>query len=113
MGVSAVVQSFMVVTALVQSDGAELKPGKGRDIVAAACTQCHTAQNIVASHMSRKVWDTTITWMQDTQGLAELEPDVRAVILDYLVETQGLDSGDEDAASSPWAAPLYRPNPIW
>lgn len=94
------------------SGSSALKPGKGREIVAAACTLCHTAEIIVASHMSRKTWDTTINWMQETQGLVELEPDIRALILDYLEETQGLDE-EADAGSSPWASPLYRPNPIW
>ena len=94
------------------SSDSVLKPGQGRDIVTAACTHCHTAEIIVASHMSRKTWDTTLTWMQQTQGLVELEPDIRALILDYLVLTQGLDD-EAESGSSPWASPLYRPNPIW
>lgn len=101
---------LLALVAQVESSG--LAPGEGREIVWAACTQCHTAEIIVASHMSRKTWDTTITWMQETQGLVELEPDVRQVILDYLEQTQGLDEVDNEA-SSPWASPLYRPNPLW
>lgn len=62
--------------------------------------------------MSRKSWGTTIDWMQEYQGLAELEPEVRETILDYLATTQGLD-GETVDAESPWAYPLYRPNPIW
>ena len=95
-----------------QVESSALKPGEGRDVVWAACTQCHTADIILASHMSRKTWDTTITWMQETQGLVELEPDVRELILDYLEATQGLDEAEE-GGSSPWASPLYRPNPLW
>lgn len=95
-----------------QVENSGLEPGKGRDIVWAACTSCHTAEIIIASHMSRKTWDTTLNWMEETQGLTELEPDMRELILDYLEETQGLDEQD-DGASSPWASPLYRPNPIW
>ncbi len=101
-----------LLTQAESSSDSILKPGRGRDIVTAACTQCHTGEIIVASHMSRKTWDTTLTWMQETQGLAELEPDIRALILDYLVLTQGLDD-KVDTGSSPWANPLYRPNPIW
>jgi hypothetical protein len=106
---------WILLAFLAQAEGSSdtiLKPGPGRDIVTAACTQCHTAEIIVASHMSRKTWDTTLTWMQETQGLVELEPDIRALILDYLVLTQGFDD-EADNRSSPWANPLYRPNPIW
>ena len=94
------------------SSDKNLRPGEGRDLVSAACTLCHTAEIILASHMSRKTWDTTLSWMEQTQGLAELEPDIRERILDYLVETQGLDA-EAETGSSPWANPLYRPNPIW
>jgi len=98
---------------LGQVEASGLSPGAGREVVWAACTQCHTAEIIVSSHMSRKTWDTTITWMQETQGLADLAPDVRRVILDYLETTQGLSAAAADDAPSPWAAPLYRPNPFW
>ena len=100
---------LLALTAQVESSG--LKPGEGRDVVWAACTSCHTAEIIVASHMSRKTWDTTITWMEETQGLTKLEPDMRELILDYLEQTQGLE--EMDGAQSPWASPFYRPNPIW
>lgn len=89
-----------------------LKPGEGRETVRAACTSCHTTEMIVAAHMTRRTWDTTLTWMEETQGLTKLEPAVRREILDYLESTQGPDE-DEDGATSPWASPLYRPNPLW
>ena len=87
---SNVALSLVLAVLTSQEPSSELKPGKGRELVQTACTQCHTAQNILATHVSRKTWDTMITWMQETQGLAELEPDVRAQILDYLETTQGL-----------------------
>jgi len=102
-----------VPTAAPAQNDSGLARGAHREIVEAVCTSCHTAQNIVASHMSRESWDTTIRWMQETQGLAELEPDVRGRILDYLEATQGLDTSGESAGDSPWAFPRYRPNPIW
>jgi hypothetical protein len=94
----------------------DLSPGEGRDSVAVVCTACHTADIVVSARMSRASWDTTITWMQETQGLGPLEPDVRNTILDYLEKTQGPLADDEErvlGAGSPWAHPLYRPNPIW
>lgn len=109
----SVVLSLWLTLALAPAQSAELAPGEGREVVEAVCTACHTVDNIVASHMSRKTWDTTISWMQETQGLGPLEPDVRETILDYLEATQGLDASAADGAESPWANPLYRPNPIW
>ncbi len=100
-------------TASAQDDDVPLKPGEGRETVVQICTFCHTAEIIVQSHMSRKTWETTLAWMEETQGLAPLDPDERAVILDYLEATQGVDLDESDGADSPWAYPLYRPNPLW
>lgn len=105
----------LVLTLLMlapQAESSGLEPGEGREVVWAVCTQCHTEEIILASHMSRETWDTTITWMQETQGMGDLEPDIRGLILDYLEETQGLEHED-GGGSSPWASPLYRPNPLW
>jgi len=107
-------QILLALLALaLQAETSGLEPGNGREVVWAVCTQCHTAEIITASHMSRETWDTTITWMQETQGMGELEPDVRELILDYLEETQGLDEVEDAGGPSPWASPLYRPNPLW
>ena len=65
---------LMALVAQVESSG--LEPGEGRETVWVVCTSCHTAEIIVASHMSRKTWDTTLTWMEETQGLNQLEPDI-------------------------------------
>lgn len=105
---------LFVLASGLQGPSNELAPVEGRDLVLAACTGCHTTELVVQSHMSRKSWETTLTWMEETQGLKPLEPAVRKAILDYLEKTQGL-SGEEEseAATGPWAYPRYRPNPIW
>jgi hypothetical protein len=90
----------------------DLAPGEGRDLVQKTCTGCHGTELIVGSRMSRKTWETTLTWMEETQGLSPLEPSVRKAILDYLEKTQGFAAEDETTAG-PWASPRYRPNPIW
>ncbi len=102
---------LLLLAAAVQSS--ELAPGEGRDLVLSACTACHTTEIITASHMTRKNWDSTLTWMEETQGLIRLEPALRKAILDYLEKTQGLAGAEEGESSSPWASPRYRPNPIW
>jgi hypothetical protein len=101
---------LLLVLALFRQD---LAPGEGRDLVQKTCTGCHGPELIVASHMSRKSWETTLTWMEETQGLSPLEPGVRKAILDYLEKTQGLEADDESRTTAPWAYPRYRPNPIW
>lgn len=104
---------LLALAATLQSSSDELAPGAGRDLVVTVCTGCHTSQIIVASHMSRKSWETTLTWMEDTQGMIPLEPSVRKAILDYLETTQGLDGDEASGETGPWASPRYRPNPIW
>ncbi len=84
----------------------------GRDEVLANCVACHATALITQNHMSRARWDATLTWMQETQGLWEIPAPDRAAILDYLALTQGTDTGGAPA-DSPWAAPVYRPNPLW
>lgn len=85
----------------------------GRDQVLANCVACHATALITQNHMSRSRWDATLTWMQETQGLWEIPAPDRAAILDYLALTQGVDTGGAAAEDSPWAEPLYRPNPLW
>ena len=67
-----------------------LSPVSGVELVIKNCTVCHSADIILANHMSRKAWDKTITWMQKEQGLWELNKEVRKIILDYLSKTQGI-----------------------
>ena len=107
---SAAAVSSQTPPGTAEDDG--LKPGEGRDTVRRLCTICHTTDLIVSAHMTRQAWNGTLTWMEETQGLVPLEPAEREEILDYLEKTQGPDE-EADAASSPWASPLYRPNPIW
>jgi hypothetical protein len=109
---SLLLLAFLAVSA-AQHSSERLAPGSGREVVANVCTACHSADLIVASHMSRKTWDSAITWMQETQGMGPLEPEVRRTILDYLEETQGISDELAGAVSSPWAHPIYRPNPLW
>jgi hypothetical protein len=109
----SVVLGALLAVSFAQHSKDELAPGPGREIVASVCTTCHSASLIVSARMSRKTWDSAITWMQETQGLGPLESDVRKAILDYLEKTQGVGGELAPEASSPWAYPLYRPNPLW
>jgi len=48
------------------------------------CTVCHSAQNIIRQSGTRLTWLGLIRWMQNTQGLWELDADTEEKILDYL-----------------------------
>lgn len=91
-----------------------LRPGPGRQLILVNCLPCHSAAVIAASHLSRKQWDDTITLMQKSHGLWALAPSVRSQILDYLETTQPpRDPSVSKGSESPWATPLYNPNPLW
>jgi len=93
---------------------AALKPGPGRELVQINCIPCHSTAIITATHATRERWDELITTMQQKHGLWPIVPSIRKQLLDYLAATQppsdpGLDAGKQ----TPWAQPLYRPNPLW
>jgi hypothetical protein len=91
-----------------------LKPGTGRAQVQINCIPCHSTAIIAATHATRERWDELITTMQQKHGLWPLVPTIRTQLLDYLAATQppsdpALNAGKQ----TPWAQPLYRPNPLW
>ncbi len=67
--------------ALVQEEGWQL--------VRDTCTECHSSQIIVQNSGNREVWKSRIEWMQDSQGMAELEAEIEDPILDYLAANYG------------------------
>lgn len=62
---------------------------EGWETVEATCTECHSAQLITQNSGSRAVWKSRITWMQDSQGLRQLQRSEEAVILSYLETNYG------------------------
>ena len=89
-----------------------LKQNPGFEYVLANCIGCHSPRLIAQHHLSRKRWEETLVTMNKKHGLWKLSPDMKAKILDYLAENQG-PLGDQEFKETPWAQPLYRPNPIW
>lgn len=91
-----------------------LKAGPGRERVLAHCLPCHSSAIIAANHLPRARWAELIARMQSQNGMRPLDATTRDRILDYLQSAQRPDDAGLTAGkSSPWAAPLYRPNPIW
>lgn len=61
-----------------------LPPGEGREETFYACTPCHGFALVQAQGMTRPQWDATVDWMIERQGMAELDPVDRQLIVDYL-----------------------------
>jgi mono/diheme cytochrome c family protein len=63
---------------------AALPDGEGRDLVMGVCSGCHSIALVAQQRLSRSRWDALIDWMEEEQGMAELDSETRAEVLDYL-----------------------------
>ena len=80
----------------------ELIQEQGWQLVRDNCTECHSSQIIVQNSGNREVWKSRIEWMQSSQGLGELGPELEGSILDYLTTNYG-----QKAASRRQALPTH------
>jgi hypothetical protein len=62
--------------------------------------------------MSRRKWDQTLSWMQNKQGLWDLQPDLRKIILDYLSKYQGAKKSPSQPHNPMGHKFSYQPNPL-
>lgn len=53
------------------------------------CTECHSTLLITQNSGSKTVWESRIRWMQETQGLQQLEDSLEESILNYLTQNYG------------------------
>lgn len=90
-----------------------LKPGEGRQLTLTYCALCHSASLVVSYRTTREGWDEVITRMEKEEGLWLFSIEDRTALLDYLEATQGPMDAEESVRVTPWAEPLYKPNPIW
>ena len=77
-----------VINPIVQSEaysGLDFQEGEGIELVKKHCLGCHSAQLVIQNRMSRERWQSTIRWMQRTQGLWDLGSD-EPKVLDYLAQ---------------------------
>jgi hypothetical protein len=78
--------------ALAQDDEAALAalpdhPGKEETYY--TCDGCHSFRLVSQQRLPRARWDQLLDWMVEEQGMAELAPEDRALILDYLEHAFG------------------------
>ena len=57
---------------------------QGWELVRGTCSACHSARLVTQNRGSRETWKSMIRWMQETQGLWQLDPATENAILDYL-----------------------------
>lgn len=91
---SSTAQGSVAVGELIQEEGWQL--------VRDNCTECHSSQIIVQNSGNREVWKSRIKWMQSSQGLGELGPELEGSILDYLTSNYG-----QKTASRRQALPIH------
>jgi cytochrome c len=65
-------------------DWGGLPPGQGREEVFYLCQACHSLKTVLQQRLSRDVWDETLVWMIEEQGMPAPEPAEYARLLDYL-----------------------------
>lgn len=58
----------------------------GWELVKSTCTRCHAADIVRNNSGNREVWKSRIIWMQENQGLEQLDVNTETAILDYLAK---------------------------
>jgi len=77
---------------------ADLPDGPGKDVVASACTTCHTVDRIVALKQTKEGWRITVRQMEE-EGASFNSADVETIVT-YLVNNFGPNS-DPPATATP------------
>ncbi len=84
----AVAVVLLIIPSFSQAEQVDPQTGliidQGFDTVKKQCTVCHSAKLIVQNRATRQGWMETIRWMQETQGLQQLDQDTEQEILNYL-----------------------------
>ena len=62
----------------------QLVVAEGAEETFYACTACHSEMIVAQQGKTREGWADLLDWMTEEQGMAELDPAERDVILDYL-----------------------------
>ncbi|MBK0399586.1 aldehyde dehydrogenase [Limibaculum sp. M0105] len=68
-----------------------LVAGEGAELTYAYCAACHSERLVAQQGLTRDRWDALLQWMIDEQGMGELDPPDRELILNYLAENYGPD----------------------
>ncbi|MDG9666398.1 hypothetical protein [Hahella sp. CR1] len=64
--------------------GSDWPEGPGSQEAGALCGACHSLALVKQQGLSKESWDEVLTWMQEEQGMPELNAELRSLILEYL-----------------------------
>ncbi len=78
---------------------ADLPDGPGKDVVASACTTCHTVDRIVTLKQTKEGWRITVRQMEE-EGASFNSADVETIVA-YLVNNFGPNSDPPATAAGP------------
>lgn len=78
-----------------------LPAGPGQEETFYLCSACHSIRLVTQQRLTRPVWDDTLDWMVEKQGMPEPAPKERKLILDYLSTHFAPEQG-KDAYESPF-----------
>lgn len=76
--------SSSVALAEEDADLAAMPDGEGKDFVYLVCADCHSMNHVLQKKYSRAGWRAALHRMTADFGMADLEPDETALVLDYL-----------------------------
>ncbi|MBT3529532.1 MAG: hypothetical protein HOF74_12360 [Gammaproteobacteria bacterium] len=96
---------FLSSCSLENSVASSLEKTGDWEVVQSTCTECHSSQLISQNSGTREVWLSRIRWMQDTQGLKELDSSLEDTILGYLT----LNYGPKTASRRPSLTEAFLP----
>lgn len=66
------------------SEFGQLVTAEGAEETYYACTACHSEMIVAQQGKTRAGWADLLDWMTEEQGMPELDPAERGIILDYL-----------------------------
>ena len=81
--------SLMLVSAATAQDDPEylaMAEGEGKDFTHLLCSDCHAMSHVLQKRYSRSGWRDAVARMTTDFGMAELQSDEKALVIDYLTE---------------------------
>ena len=73
-------------TAAAEETPESLPDFKGRDETFGFCAGCHSFKVVGRQGMDRARWDQTLTFMTEKHNMPAPDPEIRALLLDYLTQ---------------------------
>ncbi len=56
-----------------------------------SCVACHSERLVAQQGLTRAHWEELLEWMVEEQGMPELDPETKAIVLDYLAANYNVD----------------------